>query len=132
MATVFYDVKKAFDALNHEILLEKMINSSIRGKGLQIFQSYLRERNITVNVGGKITNLKSLINIGVSQGSVLGPLLFLIYINNFSRGLQENISHAILFAEDTAITVKARNSSTLIENLTINVTSVNRCFFPII
>ena len=76
MATVFYDIKKSFDTLNHKILLDKMINSGIRGKGSQIIKSYLCGRKITVNVGGKMTNLKSLIDIGVPQGSVLGPLLF--------------------------------------------------------
>ena len=77
---------------------------------------------------GKMTNLKSLIDIGVPQGSVLDPLLFLIYINDLPQGLQGNISHAISFVDDTAITVKARDSLTLIENLTIGVSSINRWF----
>ena len=52
----------------------------------------------------------------------------MIYINDLPRGLHENTSHAVLFADDTAITVKARDSSTLIENLTVSVTSVNQWF----
>ena len=69
-ATVFYDVKKAFNTLNHEILLDKIINSGIRGKGLQIIISYLCRRKITEDIGGKMTNLKSLNDIGVAQDSV--------------------------------------------------------------
>ena len=80
VATVFYYVKKAFDTLNLEILLDKKINSSMRGKGLKINKSYLCRRKITVEVGGKIANLKNLKDIGVPQGSVLGPFLFILMI----------------------------------------------------
>ena len=54
VAAVFYDIKKVFDTLNHEILLNMMINSGIRGKGLQLIKSYLCGRKIRVEFGGKL------------------------------------------------------------------------------
>ena len=128
MATVFYDVKKVFDILNHEILSDKMENAGIRGIWLELARSYLSRRKIAVDVAGKLFNFKNLNGIDVTQCSVLGPLKFFIYINDLLQSLQGNISLTMLFADDTAISVKARDSTTLIGNLIVPATSVNRCF----
>ena len=97
---IFIDLRKAFDTVNHEILLFKMEHYGIRGSTLQWFKSYLHERKQYVYINGECSELKP-ISCGVPQGSVLGPLLFLIYINDLP-----NISKKLdlyLFADDTNI-----------------------------
>ena len=101
---VFIDLQKAFDTVNHSILLQKVEHYGIRGTALNWFTSYLSERQQYVSVNGNTSDQLE-ISCGVPQGSVLGPLLFLIYINDLP-----NVSKFLsffLFADDTNIYFKS-------------------------
>ena len=94
---VFIDLRKAFDTVNHEILLVKLEHYGIRGNMLNWFQSYLSNRKQYVSFNGHSTELLE-INCGVPQASVLGPLLFLIYINDLPN--ISKVPNFFLFADD--------------------------------
>ena len=95
---VFLDLSKAFDTINYSILLTKLNRFGVRGVANEWFRSYLNGRLMQTEVNGKISNSKP-IEIGVPQGSILGPLLILIYINDFPKCLTSG--KAIMFADDT-------------------------------
>ena len=97
---IFIDLKKAFDTVNHEILITKMEHYGIRGVILKWFASYLSERKQFVYHNGETSSLKT-ISCGVPQGSVLGPLLFLLYVNDLPNISSKLIFY--LFADDTNI-----------------------------
>ena len=99
---LFVDLTKAFDTVNHEILLYKMNNYGIRGHANNFFGSYLSNRKQYMSVNGTESKLSS-INCGVPQGSVLGPILFLLYINDIYRALKD--CKINLFADDTCVFV---------------------------
>lgn len=96
----FIDLSKAFDTIDHEVMLKKLQYYGVRGKVLQWFKSYLKDRKIFVDYSKTRSELRN-IDIGVPQGSVLGPILFIIYTNDLPRALTRGSS--IMFADDTTI-----------------------------
>jgi hypothetical protein len=96
---VALDLKKAFDTVNHKVLLQKMSHYGIKATELSWFQSYLNERLQIYSVFGN-QSVPEKIKCGVPQGSILGPLLFTLYVNDLPSCFQK--SHVNIYADDTA------------------------------
>src|SRR3989442_951168 len=103
VAAIFMDLSKAFDSLDRDILLFKLYNYGIRGPMHAWFKSYLSQRTQYVIINNFQSTLKN-VDYGVPQGSVLGPLLFLLYINDIGTIPQLEVNPKI-FADDTNIFV---------------------------
>ena len=96
---IFLDISKAFDKVWHDDLLFKLESIGVEGSLLSLSRSYLRERKERVILNGLHSNWMGL-EAGVPQGSVLGPLLFLVYINDLTDGISSNMK---LFADDSSL-----------------------------
>ncbi|MFN9979891.1 MAG: RNA-directed DNA polymerase, partial [bacterium] len=118
---IFCDLRKAFDTVNHSILLRKLHKIGIRGVALEWFKNYLSGRKQFVFLNGKCSTLLEIL-LGVPQGSILGPILFLLYINDLPEA---SLLKDFLFADDTALLAKGKN----VEELT---TFVNTEFQKIV
>ena len=111
---VFLDLSKAFDTVNHQILLNKLFKYGIRGLALKWFESFLCERKQFV-VYNNVKSRESLITCGVPQGSILGPLLFLLYINDMAN--ISKLLFIILFADDTNLFLNGKSVLNIIQEM---------------
>ena len=103
---LFLDLKKAFDTVDCDIMLRNLYFYGVRGNALNWFTSYLTNRTQSVKYCNSISN-KLRVTMGVPQGSILGPLLFILYINDMPRILQN--ARPIIFADDTTLFVSNRD-----------------------
>jgi len=97
---MYFDLQKAFDTVDHNILLRKLYNYGIRGIVHDWFRNYLSNRKQFVSIANSESSIQNVV-CGVPQGSVLGPLLFLLYVNDISNA--STVGHIKLFADDTNV-----------------------------
>jgi len=106
---VFIDVKKAFDTVDHKILLRKLEFYGFGGVELKLIANYLSQRYQFTDINGMVSELVEIL-AGVPQGSILGPLLFLIYVNDFPFSTSFN---SFLFADDTSLLLSDKSLNSL-------------------
>ena len=121
-AVVFLDLKKAFDTVDHSILLSKLCLYGVKGIAYKLLSSYLENRTQKCSVNGVLSKSCTL-TCGIPQGTILGPLLFLLYINDLPNCLSN--SQPRMYADDTHLTYADND----IPDLEINGTQLNRVDF---
>ena len=121
---VFLDICKAFDSINHEILLRKLKDQfGIHSTELKWFESYLTNRKQVCSVNGQTSSSKEIV-CEIPQGSILGPLLFLLCINDMTDCLEKTTEY--LYSDDTEISSSSDNFDTLIKNLNYDLNNIRK------
>ena len=102
---ILINLQKAFDSINHDIFLKKLRIIGFSDHSITWFQSYLSNRKFTVNLENSFSEISS-ISCGVPQGSILGSLLFMIYVNDMSMAVKCNL---FLYVDDTCLVFQSKN-----------------------
>ena len=108
---ILIDLQKAFDTINHKILFEKLLPIGFSKNAISWYESYLAERHFTV-VANWISKFSN-ISCGVPQDSILSPLLFLIYVNDRSQGVECDL---YLYADDSCLLLQHKNVTEIKKN----------------
>ena len=119
---VFIDLSKAFDTVDHSILLKKLKLYGITDKNLAWFESYLSNRKQYIQIGENSKTDLKYVTCGVPQGSILGPLLFLVYVNDLPNA--SRLLDPIMFADDTNLFFNHKNIKhlfTVVNNKLVNI-----------
>ena len=119
---IFLDLSKAFDTVNQDILFDKLRHYGIRGVALDWVKSYFSDRLQYVDFNGNSSSLQK-ISCGVPQGSILGPLFFILYINDIINAL--NLLDPILFADDTSIFFSHKDMAYLIDTFNLELIKIS-------
>ena len=120
--SIFLDLRKAFDSVHHDIILKKLHHHGFRVTILSLFEDYLNNRKICTKINEKTSSFHS-VKYGVPQGSVLGPILFLLYVNDLP-----NVSkfETTLFADDTNLHMSHHNIQFLQQEVYQEINNVNK------
>lgn len=129
-AAVFMDLSKAFDCVEHNILMEKIGHYGLRGMSSELVRSYLTDRKQYIAdtdraTGKRVQSAPMTVKRGVPQGSILGPLLFILYINDLPEIVEENV---LLYADDTTVSFGAASIGELTQKIEHAITHMNTWF----
>ena len=117
----FLDIRKCFDTIDHGILLNKLMTYGIHGNEYSWFKSYLQQRSQVVSHNNKLSGVKHM-NIGVPQGTILGPILFLLFVNDLSNSVEK--CQINIFADDVVIYCGHNSIEQLQNNLQYDMNNV--------
>lgn len=122
-SVVFLDLSKAFDTVDHSILIQKLRLYGLSVQTLKWFESYLTDRTQCCSINGHFSSFKK-IKCGVPQGSILGPLLFLIYINDLPNCVHH--SKPRMYADDTNLTTSGRSLKKVIQSTNKDLSNIKQ------
>ena len=125
VAVCFLDISKCFDAISHELLLLKFQYFGVHGTELRWFESYLSGRKQAVSLNGKLSK-PGQVSIGIPQGGVLGPILFLLFINDITQSV--NAGTCNIFADDVAIYTSGKTVKDAESQLQICINEIDRWY----